>query len=109
MRQWDIVWSEDAETDLDSIYAYISAKLLEPVIARNLTGRIKTAIQSLDQMPERFPLYHAEPWRSRGVRQMVAGNYIVLYRPMEEYDDVLILRILYGRRDIDALLQEDDL
>ena len=104
MREWDIVWSKDAEADLDSIYSYISAQLLEPTIAKNQTGRIKTAVQGLTQMPERFPLYRTEPWRSRGVRQMVINHYIVLYRPMEENSDVLILRVLYGKRDIDKAL-----
>ncbi len=36
-----------------------------------------------------------------GMRSFPLGNYLVFYRVQE--DAVLILRVLHGRRDIDAL------
>jgi len=105
MKEWGVVWSEDAEVDLDSIYSYIATELLEPSIAFNQTERIKTAIYGLKQMPKRYSLYQTEPWRSKGVRHMVVNNYIVFYHPNDESGEVLILRIIYGGRNIDEIFK----
>jgi hypothetical protein len=43
-------------------------------------------------MPERCPLYHEEPWESRGLRRMNIGNYSGFYLTTEK--TVQVLRIL---------------
>ena len=69
----------DAEEDIDRIYSYIAAVLLEPVTAGRLVARIKKAIRSLDDMPERYRLYEKEPWHTKGLRLFSVGNYINWY------------------------------
>ena len=78
--------------------------LLEPVIAANQVTRIMDAADSLDNMPLRYRLYDYEPWRSKGLRVMTVDNYVVLYLPDESSGIVSIIRIIYGRRDIENQL-----
>ena len=104
MITWRVDVSDPAKGDLRGIYQYIAHVLIEPVTARKQTGRIRTAIRKLDQMPERFPLYDREPWASRGMRRMDVDNYSVFYIPDGKTNIVTVIRIMYARRDIPNLL-----
>jgi toxin ParE1/3/4 len=84
-------WSQDAETDLDTITAYIAR---DDVIA---------AIRMRDEIERRLEVLAAHPRAGRrgrvsGTRELVlAGTpYIGVYRVRG--DDVVILRVLHGAR-----------
>ena len=64
------------------------------------------AIRELDEMPERYPVYSDEPWHSEGLRFFSVDNYLVFYCPQREKQTVSIVRIMYGKRDIQAQLDE---
>ena len=61
---FDIVISEQANTDIRYIYEYIAFELLAPDNAINQLKRIENSIMSLNEMPERYRQYDVEPWRS---------------------------------------------
>ena len=98
---WSIEIGDDAYEDLRNIYAYIAFELRSPDDARNVLRRILARISTLDEMPNRFRPYPREPLASQGVRVMDVGNYCVYYRAKN--DVVSVGRILYSRRDADAL------
>jgi toxin ParE1/3/4 len=90
--------SAEAERDLDDI-AY--------AIARE-TGSLAIAERLIDSIATRFYLLadHPKIGRARddlliGVRSFPVGNYVIVYAI--EGEDVLILRIIHGRRNIAAL------
>ncbi len=58
-------------------------------------------------MPERFRSYDKEPWQSRGLRIMPVDNYCVFYIPDQEKQVVTIIRVMYGKRDIDSQLNNN--
>ena len=99
---WDIDITEAARDDLRDIFAYIAGELRAPDDARRIVRNILAGIQTLDEMPERFRPYPREPIASRGVRVMDVGNFCVYYLPKDGM--VSIVRILYRRRDADAIL-----
>jgi toxin ParE1/3/4 len=87
----------EAETDLDSIW-YYTAKETGTDIADRL----------IDSIADRFFLLATHPHAGRlrndlrpGLRSFPVGQYVILYRI--EREDVLILHVLHGRRDIDVL------
>jgi toxin ParE1/3/4 len=96
--------NEDSEQDLRGIYEYIAFSLLEPGIANKINSRIITGLKSLSRMPERYPVYQEEPWKSRGLRRINIGNYSGFYYVTE--NTVEVIRILYGGRDIRNVLSE---
>ena len=98
--------TDEAKMDLRGIYEYIAYTLLEPWIARNVKQRILAGLKSLNQMPERYPVYQDEPWKSRGLRRINIGNYSGFYLVTEK--SVQIIRILYGGRNISSVLQDSD-
>jgi toxin ParE1/3/4 len=68
--KYEVILSEQADTDLRCIYEYIACTLLESQIAEKQLERIEYSILGLDEMPERFRMFDQEPWRSRGLRQI---------------------------------------
>jgi len=95
---------EQAKQDLRDIYEYIAFSLLEPGIAENLINRIVNELRNLREMPCRNLLYQEEPWKSRGLRRINIGSYSGFYLVTE--NTVQIVRIVYGGRDIAAILQD---
>lgn len=90
-----------AEADLEDVAFYLFVQ----------TGSLEIADRLIQSVTERFDLLAAHPraGRSRedlqrGVRGFPVGEYVVLYRV--EGDDVVILRVVHGSRDLDALLRE---
>lgn len=103
--KYKIELTKQANIDLRNIYEYIAFTLLEPEIAARQLDRIEKGILSLDDMPERFKVFEKEPWNSRGLRQMPVDNFIVFYIPKTEDETVIVIRVMYGGRDIDKQLE----
>ena len=101
-----IVYTETARRDLREIYEYIARSLLAPETARSLSETIMAEVRSLEDNPDRNPLYRDEPWHSQGVRFMVVKKYLVFYTVTAETETVSVARIMYGGRDISRQLEE---
>jgi len=98
--------SHEAEVDLRGIYAYITLDLLSPKNAQRQISRLEQAILSLDEFPARHRLVSYEPWKSRGLRVMLCDNFLIFYFVQEEKQKVLISRVLYGKRNLAEVLDE---
>jgi toxin ParE1/3/4 len=93
----------EAEADLDDIWWYI---------ARG-SGSVEIADRFTELLTGRFYLLANTPYIGRrrdddprpGLRSFPVRDYIILYRI--DGDDVLILRVLRGSRDIVALFGSD--
>jgi len=91
--------SPQADSDLDSIWYYVASE----------SGSVDIADRLIDTITDRFFLLANYPniGRSRdddlrpGVRSFLVGEYVIIYRLRGE--DVLILRVLRGSRNIEAL------
>lgn len=92
----------EAEADLDEIWFYIAQE----------SGDLEIADRLIDSIAARLVLLATHPYVGRrrdedlhrcGLRSFPIGRYIIFYRVADE-KDVLVLRVLAGDRDIDALL-----
>ena len=98
--------TDEAAQDLRAIFEYIAFELLSVENAENQLNRLQKEIQSLDEMPERYRRYEVEPWYSLGDRRFPVDNYCVFYLPNQETQVVDIIRVLYGRSDMDKTMTE---
>ncbi len=88
-----------AEADLDDIWYYIATE----------SGSVEAADRLVDSLTRRFLLLANHPYIGRardedfgvGTRSFAVGNYVIVYRV--EGENVLILRVAQGRRDIESL------
>lgn len=104
--KYEVVTTAQAVADLRAIFEYMAYELLAGENAVKQLDRLEEAILSLDEMPERFRLYEKEPWNGRNLHIMPVDNYLIFYIPQESEKIVTIIRVLYGRRDIDAQLKQ---
>ena len=90
-----------AERDLDEIWAYI-AEDASPATADRLVDAIVERFELLAEQPRMGRL---RPEFGEGVRSFTVENYVIYYR----YEgDVLVARVLHGRRDQTATWSEPE-
>jgi plasmid stabilization system protein ParE len=96
--------SEAARSDLNEIGDWIardSRRRAESFVAE-LIGRCR----SLSTLPRAHP--EVLTVRSRSVRRLTHGNYLVFYEIDEQAREVLVLRVLHGARDYEALFRRSE-
>ena len=91
-----VTFSPEARRDLIEITDHLSS-VSSPHTARKYEMRIQGAIEGLRDIPGSGP-----PRREFGahVRMLIVKPYLIFYESVPESDDVSILRILHGARDI---------
>lgn len=106
MKEWKVVYTEQAASDLRGIHDYLAFALLEPEIAKNLTRRILNSVVKLNEMPMRYPLFEKEPWHSKGLRVLPVDHYLAFYLPIETKETVAIIRVMYSGRNLEDQLRQ---
>ena len=107
-KKYKVIYSPAAKDDLRDIASYILYELKNPQAAKNVTGKIRQTIKSLNSMPERYSLVEWEPWASMRMHKVPVGNYIVFYFIEDDVSTVTVTRIFYGGRDIEHIIQDSD-
>jgi toxin ParE1/3/4 len=99
-----VVFRRQAAADIEAIADQIAQD--SPRRAVEVSESLREQCLSLRDFPERAATYTAE------IRRMVAGSYLIFYRIADPDDPalrrVIVIRILHGSRDIDRLLDPDD-
>ena len=101
---YDVQLIDEAEDDLRYIYEYFAFRRREPRVARKIYKQIMDKLNSLEEMPFRYPVYQEEPWKSKEVRQVFAGSYCGFYIVTEKI--VKVFRIMYGGMDLNSAMSE---
>lgn len=105
--KYQVFITEKAEEDLNSIADYLIYKLNAGENALKQIDRIEQTVSSLEEMPERYRVYDKEPWKNKNLRVAVVDNYLVFYITDNDDKTVTVIRILYGRRDIEEQLFQE--
>lgn len=66
--------------------------------------QIKDVVQTLQDGIVSYPLVEFEPWRSRGIRRAVAGEYNIFYQMFPEDKKVIVLHVIHSARDLSKFL-----
>jgi toxin ParE1/3/4 len=88
-----------AEADLDGIWYYVAKQ----------SASIEVANHLIDSISNRFLLPADHPYLGRSrdtdlgprTRSFAVGEYVIVYSV--EGEDVLVLRVVHGRRDLEAV------
>ncbi len=102
-----IHYSSKALNDLRNIYAYIAFQLQAPETAKRQIERIQEKICSLDFMPEKYALVGWEPWKSQNTHRVPIDNFVIFYIVYPNIKELTILRILYGKQNIEQILKSE--
>jgi toxin ParE1/3/4 len=88
-----LVFTPAARDDLTEIALYIAED--NPIRAESFVAELEAKARGLAEWPERHP---ARDDISPGVRAVVHGRYLLLYRDLQ--DEVRIVRVVHGARDL---------
>ncbi len=94
-----------AEKELDDILDYIGNKLDNAKAAAKLMEDIGHCMETVCVFPEGGALVTNAFLPRKIIRKKVVGNYLLYYRADKERKTVWLLRIVYGRRDMDEVLK----
>ena len=89
-----------AKRDMEDVISYLNT--LSPDAALRYYDLLVDEIASLAKMPERCPRPKDLALAAKGYRYLIVKNYLVFY--VVAGDTVQIRRILYARRNYQALL-----
>ena len=104
---YEVKVSKQAGDDLRGIFEYIAFELQAPENASGQLQRLEEHILNLNTMPNRYPKYRKEPWKSRGIHVLPVDNYVIFYITDDEPKVVTILRVMYTGRDIGEQLDSE--
>lgn len=102
---YKISFSPEAGDDLKEIKQYIKDELCTEQAAKNTVAKILKKIKLLSDFPESGSSISAIIGFDTDYRYLVCDNYIVFYRI--DNKNVLIVRVLYGRRNYMQILFGD--
>lgn len=88
--------SKRAAADLEGIHAYVEHDSDQN--AAHLIGTLFMAMETLGELPHRYPVHSGVRQPGRVVRRMPVGNYLVYYRIDEPTKAVQILHVRHAAR-----------
>ena len=98
-------FTEKAEQDFDEILQYISVDLVNPAAAQNLGRKIFEQIDMVRAFPNSGTLVDNEFLSDKSVRKLSVDNYIIYYKVHYDEKMISVIRIVYGKRNLDEILK----
>ena len=97
-RPFTVVWTRPALDSLLEIVRHIQAD--HPTAARRFAEQIKTKVSR----PERFPVSArvVPEFPASGLREVIVGDYRVIYRVLEPRKTVEVLTVRHGARLLES-------
>ena len=90
-----VVISPSADADLFNILKYIAHELENPQAATDFADGVERCYTDLEEMPSAHSLCADPLLRLKGYRKYPVGNYLIIYRVVEESKEVRIVHIFH--------------
>ncbi|MBR1439392.1 MAG: type II toxin-antitoxin system RelE/ParE family toxin [Synergistaceae bacterium] len=103
MADYKLIITVPALEDLNDIYKYISVRLNNPYSASKCSDKIFSSAKSLSLQPKRYRI-RKKNLKGQEIRYMPVENFIIIYCVNDSERTVNILRIMYGKRNLDAVI-----
>ncbi len=98
-------FTEKAEQDFDDILRYISVDLANPAAAQNFGRKIFEQIDMVRAFPDSGASVDNEFLSDKTVRKLSVDNYILYYKAHYDDEIISVIRIVYGKRNLDEILR----
>lgn len=101
--------SQKAADDLDGIVSYIASELSNPQAAADFLSRLEKVIDEIRSFPKSGAPVNNEFLSNTKLRKKTVGSYLLYYLSVPETETVYIVRIVYGKRNMEEILRQLDL
>lgn len=99
MDKYHVMLKPKALENIDSIYEYIALELQNKEAALKLVEALEIAIISLEQLPYRGTKRKIGMFANKGYRQIFLNNFTIIYRVEANIKQVVIIYIVYSKRN----------
>lgn len=104
MTKYNVQFSNEAKNDFIDIIKYIKYNLQENNLATKLSLKIRENIKLISINPEIHSVIDDEFIKKLELRKSRVDNYLIFYRIIESEKTIQIVRIMYGRRNWNNIL-----
>jgi plasmid stabilization system protein ParE len=101
-------WTERAADDLRKLVGYLVKELGNPSAASRFMNALEHELETLCAFPESGTRVNNEFLPNVPVRKTNLDQYIIYYLVDAEGEKIIVLRIVYGRRDLSEILRNLD-
>ena len=101
--------TQKAEMDLSDIIEYIVVRLSNPKAATDFIDKIQDAIEEARLFPQSGLTVVNEFLSNQDIRKKLVDNYIMYYLPDFSEKNIIVLRIVHGRQNMDDILRKLDM
>ena len=98
-------FTEKAAQDFDEILRYISVDLSNPEAAQKLGRKMFEQIDTVRAFPDSGAPVDNEFLPDKTVRKLLVDNYVIYYKAHHEERIISVIRIVYGKRNLDEILR----
>ncbi|MBR6308536.1 MAG: type II toxin-antitoxin system RelE/ParE family toxin [Lachnospiraceae bacterium] len=104
-RKYDFYITETAEEDINEAFSYIKNALCNPEAAISFADELEIKIEDICMHPQNGRPVVNEYLKIDNIRRILVKNYTVYYTIDEEQSRVIVLRVVYGKRNQDDILK----
>ena len=104
-EQFTYRFTKVAEADIDETLSYITNRLGNPDAATDFADELEEKLGKLCKSPKTGKLVENEFLVRRDVRRILVKNYIAYYLVDDAGMKIIVLRVVYSRRDQDIILK----
>ncbi len=101
--KYRVIITDDVYQALSDILEYYRTAPYFSTGERRVKKLLKM-MNSLDEMPDRFPLMTGEPWKSMGFRHVTVEEHTLFYTIDENEMTVTVNTLLHARSDFEKRL-----
>ena len=104
--EYTYLLTQKAEADLDNIVSYISLELSNAKAASDFVTKLQDSIAETLLFPLSGSPVNNAFLPDAAVRKKVIGNYVMYYLPDTAQHIIYILRLVYGRMNVEEILKQ---
>lgn len=103
--RYNYVLTGIAEEDVDEAFDYIANELMNPDAASAFADELEEKLEEICKTPKAGRPVHNPYLKRDDIRRVLVKNYIAYYLIDEEEGKIVVLRVVYNRRDQDKILK----
>ncbi len=105
-KKYDYVLTELAESDIDDVFEYIALDLANPDAASDFADELEEKLNELCKTQKNGHLVENEFLKRDDIRRILVGNFLAYYIINDENKQIVVLRVVYSKRDQGKILRE---
>ena len=104
-EQYSYVLTETAEEDIEAAFDYIANELTNSEAASSFADELVEKLEELCRTPKSGRPVQNPYLKRDGVRRVLVKNYIAYYLIDDAGMKIVVLRVVYNRRDQDKIFK----